>query len=357
MLRHPVWLIMVCLCLPAALVACEQPQQLPPLSTLHDAGLQRLPGLARIIDSTYADDIALFRPPGGASLHVALIDSDHLIVARLDGSDQRTVKPAMQCGSTLAVTPDGMWATCLGGPAYMETDRLEVVSLVAGSSQHYELHLETGDYYGPVWSPDGSHLAVIATNGPETACGVQVYAVGESFTSAELVITFTSDVFTGCDFDALGWSPDGTQLEIATQSSNALLVDEHISIVPPTPWANATVSIPDAQFTSVAIDPPLAIGDTAWNPRTGTLALISSTDGRNDGALRYYPTATRQIGTWLKMPDDAHVLWRITWTPDGRGLVLVITGPYCLDTCIDPPPDAYLYTPLPAGQGSASASG
>jgi hypothetical protein len=54
------------------------------------------------------------------------------------------------------------------------------------------------------------------------------------------------------------------------------------------------------------------------------------------------------------MPDHAHVLWRITWTPDGRGLVLVVTGPYCLDTCIDPPPDAYLYTPPPPGQGSAS---
>lgn len=355
--RHRAWLIMLCLCLPVVLAACEQPQQLPPLSTLHDAGLQRLPGLTRIIDSTYSVDIAVFQPPDDASPHVMLIDNDHFIVARLDGSDQRTVKPAVRCGSAPAVTPDGMWGTCLGGAAYMETDRLEIASLAAGSSQHFELHLDTGDYYGPVWSPNGSRLAVIATNGAETACGIQVYAVGAGYTSIALVATFTSDVFTTCDIPAVGWSPDGTQLEVATESTEVLLVDEHISIVPPMPWASATVTIPDAQFTSISAGPPFAVGDTKWNPRTSTLALISSSDGRDDGALRHYPTAARQIGTWLKMPDDAHVLWRITWTPDGRELVLILTGPYCLDTCIDPLPDAYLYTPPVVSQGSANASG
>lgn len=363
----------LCLCVPLMLamtldlVGCMQRQQIPPLSTLHLAGLRHLPGLQGIIDSGYqvGPDVAVFQSASDAAPRVVLIDGDHLLVAGLDGGGQRQLEPVVRCEGRPAVTSDGHWVACLGAQGSTAYDHLELVSLDAGSSDHRDLRLADGFYVGLAWSPDGSRLALIASTAGASPCGVQVYALGADYGSLALAASFTSDAFASygsCQLVSVGWSPDGTRLEIAARHTNSayvdtLLVDDQVPVTPAALAASASATIPAAAFTAVAVGAPFS--QAAWNPRvSGMLALTGTSAMGGGGQLRYYPAAGtgagQQVGTWLTMPDSTHYLGRITWTPDGRAMVLILTGPYCLDSCIPPPPDAYLFTP-PAGQGDASA--
>lgn len=345
--RRRMWLIALCLCLPLALSACPQGGGSPyTLSTLHIAGLRHLPGLASVIDSSTMGytGVALFQPTGETIPRVLLIINYHLEAVRLDGSNEQQLAPAFQCDGTPAVTADGRWAACLGAEGSSQFGSVEIVSLVSGSSQHHEIKLGNVFSYDPVWSPDGTRLALVA------GCSVEVYEASVDYASLDLVASFTSPAFannSGCHTLAVGWSPDGTRLEIAAHpfQSDSLLVDDHVPVTSPVLASSASVTIPAAQITAIPIGSPFPISDAAWNPRTGTLALISSDSRGEITTLGYYPTAARQVGTWLTSPDSGHLLSRLAWSPDGHQLLLIVNGPSCVDNCTRALPDVYLYTP------------
>lgn len=343
------WLIALCLCLPLALVGCVRGRGNPyTLSTLHLAGLRHLPGLERILDRTTGSGsfgAAIIQMPGAATPRALLNAGGQLEIANLDGSGERSLRTTSPCDGMPVASLDGQWGACLGEDTYGHSDLLEIVALAAGASLHYEAHLLSGFYYGLAWSPDGSRLALVAENGRAPTCSVEVYGTSTDHGSLTLITTYTSEVFDyygSCTILAVGWSPDGTRLEIAATSRSpaALLVDARVPATSSLVAANGTITIPGKQFTSVPEGTPLSAGYTTWNPQSGTLAQV---DG---GTLYYYPTTAGQIGTWFVISDGQHFLGDLAWSPDGRQLLLIVVGPSCLDNCGGYAlPDVYLYTP------------
>lgn len=349
MSRRRAWLIALCLCLPLALVGCVEGRGDPyTLSTLHLAGLRHLPGLERILDRTSgsgAIGAAIIQMPGDATPRALLNAGGQLEVANLDGSGERSLKTTSPCYGMPVATPDGQWGACLGNDKFGYSDQLEIVSLAAGASQHNEIHLISGFYYGLAWSPDASRLALVAENGLAPACSVAVYGIGADHSSLTLTATYTSEVFDyygSCTILAVGWSPDGTRIEVAATSRSpaALLVDARVPVASSLAAASDIITIPGKQFTSVPDGNPFSAGYTAWNPQSSTLAQV---DG---GTLYYYPTKAGQIGTWFAISDGQHFLGDLAWSPDGRQLLLIVVGPSCVDNCAGHAlPDVYLYTP------------
>jgi hypothetical protein len=294
--------------------------------------------------------MAVFRA-GNTAPQVLFEHNYQLEVAGLDGSGERSLDSRIKCDGTPTITADGQWGACVGPLGSAQANTLEVVSLAAGSTQHHEFKLPGGGI-DLIWAPDGSRLALLAAGGV-----IQVYTVGAGFSAFELDASFTPDVFLCdglCRVLGLGWSPDGAYLKVAAATSQsemasgvpaALLVDDHVAIPSSRQATSLSATIPAAQFVSTPITHP--IHSAAWNPQTGTLALISfDIDGSSGDTLSYDPAKARQIGTWFTIPDSTHFLGRITWTPDGRQLLVLVLGPSCLDNCNGYAlPDLYLYTP------------
>lgn len=361
MAKRGAWIVIVALCLlclPLALVGCFQGRGNPyTLSPLHIPRLQHLPALATIIDENDMVDGGMTVFQAGDMPPQALLNLySQLEVVRLDGSGERSLDSRIKCEGTLAVTTDGQWGACVGPQGSAQANTLEIFSLAAGSTQRHEFQLQgLASNRDLAWAPDGSHIAVLGWG-----CVVQVYTVGAGYSTVELTASFTSDVFLYdglCRVLKLGWSPDGAylkvaaatpQLEMASGVPGALLVDDHVAIPSSRQATSLSATIPTTQFVSTSITHP--IHSAAWNPQTGALALISfDIHGSSGDTLSYYPATARQIGTWFTIPDSTHFLGRITWTPDGRQLLVLVLGPSCLDNCNGYAlPDLYLYTPSPA---------
>jgi hypothetical protein len=324
------------------------------LSTLRIAGLRHLPGLERILDDDNeigAIGAVIVQAPGDPTPHTLLNARGQLDEVGLDGSGERSLTTTSPCAGTPAATPDGQWGACLSNDTHGYADQVEIVSLAAGTSQHDEVRLISGFYFGMVWSPDDTQLALVAEQEQDrvSPCAVQIYRAGMDHRTLALTTTFTSDVFASygaCEVLGVGWSPDGTQLEIAVKSSDGLLVDEHVAVTSSLLAANDSSVIPGGQFVSAPIGTPFDVSDSAWNPQSGTLALISDSTQADGKTLRYYPTPAGQVGAWFVISDSQHTLQRLAWSPDGRQLLLIVGGPSCVDNCGGfALPDVYFYTP------------
>lgn len=342
--------VLLCLglSLPLALAGCVQGGGVPyTLSPLHVEGLQPMPGLTSLFEFGYAG-FAIYQGAGDAAPRVLVNTGSHLDVVGLDGSGDRHLAMHTECQGPPAVSADGRWGACLGynaGFTSSTDDRLEIVSLAAGSTRHHQFTLsDSADaYFDLAWSPDGSHLALVASelSNAGQSCAVEVYTAGPDYGSLTLASRFTSDAFvyaSQCHVSGLGWSSDGSQLEIVAQSPDALLLDDGVYLTSPELGPGASLTIPAEQFVSFPVG--YKVSRVAQNPRTRSFALNGS-----GHTLMYYSEGTQLVGTWLTMPDTGHVLSNMAWMPDGQQLLLEVDGPYCLDNCSHASPDLYLYTP------------
>jgi Tol biopolymer transport system component len=351
------WVLFAGACVVVTLAGCISGGTAYRLPPLHIARLQRLDAVSNLSQEN-ADIMSAIMFQRYAAADQLLLDvvgvAPKLAVVNLNGSGYRDVPLTSACNRLdLAVTPDGAWGVCLADDAHGHASKLEITSLDANASSHWEAQLSPGsDNYMPAWSPDGQYLALLDETSPST-CEIDVYAQSGGYKRLTRVTTMTSTAFTSygaCLVSALGWSGDGARLLVAVTDSasgvESLLMNEQTPIATLLQEGTAAYDIPVSEFVSLAravVSQNQEFERYAWNPVTGALAYTLS--GLHGGQARVYVPRMRQTQTLLTFPDPRYQAFSLSWAPDGIGLAMVIGAQHCVDCGDTPLYDVYLYTP------------
>jgi Ca2+-binding RTX toxin-like protein len=233
--------------------------------------------------------------PGTEHLLVQ-IDGEHTVVQG-DSSKDRPLAEFL--GTDATASPDGQHVAYLrGGTLY--------VAAINGTGEHA---IATGvtppasDVTGPVWSPNGSAIAV--------ASGTALLLVQADGSGQKVLIDGP-----GAN-DNPSWSPDSTTVAFEHDTGT------HWQI-----W----VTIPSCNFCLRALTGSANSRFPQYSPLSNTLALISDRQHAIGGATPYqYALYTQQAsgGVARKLVDDVHPYSPPRWSPTAA-LIAVSAGQECL---------------------------
>gem|GEM_PF-2317519 len=367
----------LCLCLIVLLIGCgnQQSQQFFTLSRLHAPNLQWLavPSRIPLKDGVHGGvllGLATFQPAGSSVPQVAMnflgttIDHTELHTIGLDGSHPHLINVEDGCGP-FAIPVDGQWIICA------DDGRLDQIARLSsnGVAAVHQVHLPGDNNTIFTWSPDGRYFAVVDSSEVST-CSINVFSSQPPYTTFSKVATIASDMFNlldRCDINGLSWSANGKYLLIGTASvccetasgepttngeaftavSTAFLsqAGNAAGAQPP------TITIPRKQF-AIASAEALSLGwnlTIAWNLDNTTVVFASTADISNmqRDTLVSFDLHTHLLTTLLVMPDQAHHVQSMAWTPDGRHLLFAV-GFFCREDCpqrADALSDVYEFTP------------
>lgn len=329
-------------------------QRLPPLRVSH---LQRLAGLSNLEGYSFPFYSAIPFQQSGGAMQALLVNATTIAVARLDGAGLRVIAQTPECDPWAAVSPDGQWVVCAGYdasgvPGGYRRNQIQAFALTPRvSPQRWQTDLDAqSDYAYPAWSPNGAYLAL--TRRSSAGCAVTIYAVDALAHGAGAdtpLTTLTSPAIqnaTGeCAVTGMGWSPDGARLLLATRKTASCPAGNISTPIAQTLRQNVrSVVVPAIAFIPAcgsAFTGSPDIPEVFWNPRGDDIA----TDTGGGGFALESSWGAQRVQAVGFSDDTLYHVWSMAWTPDGRGLLLVVGPPQCTDRCS---PhyllDAYLYT-------------
>lgn len=363
MIRRIEALALMCLCLCASLAGCSNVQRPHAfrLPQLHLAGLTYLAGVSNLAsENEQLVGVRVFTQAGDTQPWALAIAGGALHMMRLDGSDDRTIATTAPCEPGFAapsVAPDGDWVACVDNDYAGSLPRLELASLTAPAVSH-EIPLNATDsarYSDPVWSPDGTLLAMLTSAHFGDTCVITIYRLSAERAGLSLALTLSvngsnlsasdqldcSSAYTG-----LGWSSDGSRLLIATQATHELRVDDHAPVARLLRSRTPAADIAASDFTSIQIGGVASV--PRWNPRDGSLTFVSyglNYQLTNTEHLYRWTSGESSVADWFMAPDNSYQMRDLAWTADGSQLVILFAAPPCVDRCVDQLADAYLFTP------------
>jgi Tol biopolymer transport system component len=142
----------------------------------------------------------------------------------LIGDDKSTYRPVLVNPTTGVATPIGPpsaqgWSVSADGTgiAFLVSDRLHVVN--SNGTGAIDLSAPPATDYGPVWSPDGTAIAVQRTRGAKT--NVDVIRLPSPAATVLPGITSAGQKETPC------WSPDGTRIAVAVNAGPVVVVNSN----------------------------------------------------------------------------------------------------------------------------------
>jgi Tol biopolymer transport system component len=142
---------------------------------------------------------------------------NRLYTVRADGTDVRALPDSDDSRTWPSISPDGAWLAYQVQPLSGDVGKTSLgLSRVDGSDARILLSVDASDasFAGSQWAPDSSRLAYFRSG-------------GRSHTVAIADLTGREVVVSRPDEDAFNpvWSPDGTRLLYATESSGVVVVD------------------------------------------------------------------------------------------------------------------------------------
>jgi dipeptidyl aminopeptidase/acylaminoacyl peptidase len=203
----------------------------------------------------------------------------------LDGSVKGTL-PSLPIAYALAVSPDGSQLAYAQGAANGSTDI--GVRGIDGAPLHWLRRDLNADM--PAWSPDGTRLAFVATNGESN--GRDLYVVDADGSHLRRL---TSDAASE---DQPSWSPDGSTIAYRNGSKREFNDDQEIWTIPVhggTPTRLTHDHVPDEE--------------PAWSPDGHEIAYV------------------RGAALWVMWTDGSHAhqvlddAFAPRWSPDGTRIV------------------------------------
>jgi Tol biopolymer transport system component len=250
---------------------------------------------------------AVWRQPGTGEGLIAYSTGEGIFVVRADGSDSRRVAD----GSRLYQapwSPDGeqlLVRTTGGGLSAIDLRGDPPVDLLSGRGL---------DVRAVSWAPDGSRIALSATEAGPTGRPARLYSVDPDGTDLRPFVATGSDPDAGSaiDGDEPAWSPDGRWLAFIDRASGL--------------WVVRADGSDRRQLGMALASDGSVIGGYAWAPdSTQVTYQRRSSDASEAAASGIFIIGIDGL-TKRRIAEDARVEVTPRWSPDGRHIAWLVAA-------------------------------
>lgn len=230
---------------------------------------------------------------------------------RSHGHGRGTGKTAAALGAVLAastmVAPPAAPADAEQQRLLFQRDSQLVTAKADGSDERV---LVDGRWNGAVWSPDGDHVAYVATD-PETGQRT-VRLVDAGGSDDRLVLDEAGETGTVLD-RAVDWSPDGHRLIVGVEGQGLVTVRRDGTD------RRALTRVPPSEGPTVGGERlPVLDHRVRWSPEGARIAFVRTDTGAKRDTLLLVDAAGGEPEPVVDRPDVR--VAGLAWSPDGRRL-------------------------------------
>ena len=251
-----------------------------------------------------------------------------IVTVNIDGTDRKRLTNNERFDHYPVWSPDGTQVAIVANTSgeFAGGDFMKLVIIspdVPGRDINRFLTTRRVALYPPVWSPDGQRLAFIADEG-EIDDGIDgLYVIGSNSAGQTRIGETTA---------AAAWSPDGEELAFASIDGDAPI----IYAVRPDGTGLRTVWRGESPPTSISPWPsrePSRVSQVSWSPDGSELLFLAgevffpnAVYPSNVGVLADEAYLVRSDGTDLRRLAPSIPSTRAAWSPDGSRIALYQPG-------------------------------
>jgi Tol biopolymer transport system component len=226
--------------------------------------------------------------------HLYLVDTEYRLTKQINNPD---LSPGRCC---IAWSPDGRWIAFINQRRLTSPPEIYVTGEFGMPTQH--LTLDDGLWkFHPAWSPDGSKIAVVASDG-------KVYIIN-FLDSTIRVATYDWNIFTGAADGGLSWSPDASYIVFDKKQYNRMMGRDEYTIY--------RLNVSDGKMRAISLAENFP-HYPSFSPRESRVVYQSRLEGKSD-----IYTMAEDGSDQRRLTDQPEGGYLPVWSPDGKRIAFI----------------------------------